>query len=382
LKPEFSSHQRRWLLPILFIVVGILIYALLMFFKKQPPAIETVNKIWPVNVMTVKIGSHQPVLTVYGVVENPGAISVTASGVSYVTQLAVSEGQIVKPGDLLVALDQRDFLPKVQSSAAAISEISAQLANLKLTHAMDASALKNETRILELKQLGLSRAQQLKQRGLGSQVALDQAEQALQNQQLVVAQRQLLLQQYPHKRNELRAQLSQAQADHALAKLQLERSKTVSTATAIVGRVHVAVGDRVTQNQRLFSIYTLATMQVRAKLPAPDVSTVQSALISDHETIKPLLAHVDGADIELVLERLAGEADTRGIDALLVARTNARQLRTGMALTVYLNLPGQANSLVVPMKRCMALTGLIRLSTTDYTAFGSAGWAMCACLMA
>ncbi len=347
-------------MPALIILVGVAFYLALIFFKKEPPSIETKVKVWPVNVMSVKLKSHAPVLTIYGVVENPGALKITAPGSTYVTQLPVSEGQIVKQGELLIELDQRDFLPKLQSAAADISKVEAQLANLKLRHEMDRSTLKTENKVLKLKQLELSRTELLKHRKLGSQVAVDQAQQALQTQTLAVAQRQFSMQEYPHKIKELNAQLKQAQADYSLAKLELERSKKVADTTVIVGRINVAVGDRVEQNQSLFVVYPFNTMQVRAKIPTPYVSAVQSALVTNKQIFKPLTAQAEGYDIELDLNRLAGEADTRGIDALLIASANPEQLRTGMALTIYLSLPEHTDSLVIPYQ---ALYGVDRAYT-------------------
>ncbi len=332
----------------MFLLVGVALYALLIFFKKEAPIVQTKAKIWPVNVMQVKLQSHAPVLTVYGIVENPGALTITAPGASYVAQLPVREGQVVEQGDLLVALDQRDFLPKVHSAKAAVASVQAQLANLKLRHALDASTLQTENKVLELKQLELSRTELLLQRKLGSQVAVDQADQALQQQKLAVSQRQFSLQEYPHKIKQLRAQLTQATADLELADLQLERSRIVAESTSIIGQIDVAVGDQVLQNQALFFVYPFQRMQVRAKIPASYVSTVQSALSVDSVDAKQLIASVDGQDMTLGLSRLAGEADARGIDALLTANTNAHRLRKGMALTIHLSLPAHIKSVAIP----------------------------------
>lgn len=348
LKSETSIYRRRWFLPVVFILTAAGLYALLIIFKEKPPAFETRARIWPVKVMKVSLQTHVPVLTVYGTVENPGAVKISASGASYVTQLPVSEGQVVNSGDLLVELDQRDFLPKVHSAAAAVSRVKAQIQNLKLRHATDSTVFKNENRVLELNQQELSRAKILKQRGLGPQVAVEQAEQVLQNQKLVVAQRQLALHEYPQKIKELHAQLTQAESDLEVAQLQFERSRIVSRSTAIVGRLDVAVGDRVEQNQLLFSVYPFKSMQVRAKIPSSYLPAVQSVLMGDSEKTSSLSARVVDDPVELVLTRLAGEADSRGIDALLVASSKAEHLRQGMALTVYLDLPAQANSVVIP----------------------------------
>ena len=298
--------------------------------------------------MQVKLAAHAPVLTVYGVVENPGVLKITAPGSSYVTQLPVSEGRVVKQGDLLVQLDQRDFLPKVQSAEAAVLSAQAELSSLKLRHAMDASTHQTENKMLDLKHKQLSRTELLKQRKLGSQAAVDQADEAYQQQKLAVAQREFAMDEYPHKIKQLQAQLTQAKAEHAVALLQLERSRMVAASASIVGRVDVAEGHRVEGNQLLFSVYPFQTMQVRTKIPAPYVAAVVSALAVDSAEGKQLSARVDGQDVELVLNRLAGEADTRGIDALLVAKTNADHLRKGMALTIYLSLPEYTRSVAIP----------------------------------
>ncbi|MEE9412343.1 MAG: hypothetical protein V3V22_04750, partial [Methylococcales bacterium] len=182
-------------------------------------------------------------------------------------------------------------------------------------------------------------------------------DQAYQQQKLAVAQREFTLDEYPHKIKQLQAQLIQAKSEHELALLLLERSRIVAASISIVGRVDVAEGDRVTGNQLLFSIYPFQTMQVRTKIPAPYVAAVVAALADDTAKGKQLFARVDGQDIGLVLNRLAGEADTRGIDALLVAKPNADQLRKGMALTIYLSLPDYPRSVAIPYE---ALHGVDR----------------------
>ncbi len=341
----------------LFIVIGLFLYTLLVIFKEEPPVIKTKAKVWPVKVMPVKLQSYTPVLTLYGVVENPGVLNITAPGSSYITKLPVREGQIVAPGELLVELDQRDFLPKVQSASAAVTRVQAQLENIKLRHTMDVSTLETDNKMLALKRLELNRTELLKKRELGSQVAVDQAQNALQTQKLAVAQRQFSMQEYPHKISDLKAQLEQAKADLSLARLALERSRVVARSRLIIGRINAAVGDSVQQNQSLFPVYPYETMQVRAKIPAPYVDIVQAATMMGDKNTDPLLGNVEGIDIELVLSRLSGEADTRGLDALLVARTRPDRLRKGMALTIYLDLPEHAESMAIPYE---ALYGVDR----------------------
>lgn len=336
MKSENTRSWRRWFLPIVFLLLSAVFYALLIFFKQEPVSIPSKAKIWPVKVMQVKLQSHAPVLTVYGVVENPGVLKITAPGSSYVTKLPVSEGQIVKQGDLLVQLDQRDFLPKVQSAEAAVFSAQAALSSLKLRHTMDISTHQTENKVLELKKLQLSRTELLKQRKLGSQAAVDQADQAYRQQKLAVVQREFTMDEYPHKIKQLQAQITQANAELELARLKLERSRIVAASTSIVGRVNVAEGDRVEGSQQLFSVYPFRTMRVRAKIPAPYVAAVVSALADGSTETNQLSARVDGQDIELTLSRLAGEADTRGIDALFVVKSNANRLRKGMALTLSL----------------------------------------------
>ncbi len=336
------------MLPVAFLAIGLAGYFLLVFFKQESAVIETTVKAWPVKVMPVKFGSHSRVLTLYGVVENPGKKKITAPAASYIVKLPVSEGQVVEQGGVLVKLDERDFLPKLQSAEADVAQIKSQLANLKLQHETDRSTRQTEKKVLQLKQLELSRMQSLLQRKLGSQVAVDQAEQALQVQKLAVSQRELALREFANKTDELQARLKKALADRDLARLQLERSQVSAQSTVVIGRVNAAVGDRVQQNQPLFTVYPLNTMQVRAKIPAPDLTTVQSALMSSDTRHTPLLAKTNHLGIILELVRLAGEADTRGIDALFAVNDHHDILRKGMALTLHLELPPEPHSLLIP----------------------------------
>jgi multidrug efflux pump subunit AcrA (membrane-fusion protein) len=184
LKSNNTSHLRRWLLPVIFILVGVALYSLLILFKKESPITTTKAKIWPVNVMQVKLQAHAPVLTVYGVVENPGVLKIKTPGSSYISTLPVTEGQIVNQDDLLVQLDQRDFMPKVQSAEAEELSVQAEISSLKLRHAMDASTHQTENKMLALTKLQLSRTEMLKEKNWGLRLPLIKLSKPINNSNL------------------------------------------------------------------------------------------------------------------------------------------------------------------------------------------------------
>jgi hypothetical protein len=98
--------------------------------------------------------------------------------------------------------------------------------------------------------------------------------------------------------------------------------------------VEVAAGDQLNTGQTLLTLYPAEGMEIRAKIPA----THQAEILDRLGRRQPLRAslRVAGQRIDLRLARVAGAADTRGLDAFFVLERANPDLRVGSLVTLSL----------------------------------------------
>ena len=347
----------RWL-PAAIIVCAVAVFIGLKATRPQQQPAQPKERIWYVNTVIAQPQRLAPALTLYGQIETPDLVKAAAPGRARVQQVLVREGSRVAPNQLVLTLDPRDFEPKVQQAQARINELHARIASEQLRYASDREALKHDQSLLELAQLAVERAKKMKRQKFGSEAALDQAREVYERQALVLTARKLALDDHTARLNQLHAQLQEAEAELASARLDLERSRIHALFAGYVAQVDVAAGDQVTANQFLLSMYPSDRLEIRAKIPAPFQAELQRA-VADGKTLQAT-ADFAGEPLQLSLDRIAGEADPRGIDAFFRIDRGADQLRLGSRLSLALQRPAHDDAVAIP---AAALYGSHRIST-------------------
>jgi len=335
-------------LPLLLLGLGIGGFSYLKASRPEPPQPQPKEKVWQVEVFEAQPERLAPSLTLYGDVETHSLLQAAAPGPGLVTEVRVRKGDAVSQGQLLLALDPRDFAVAVDQAEADVADLEAQLADLELRHRANQRTLKEEQRLLKLAQAELARVQSLRQQNLSSETDLDAARNALGRQELSVISRQSEVERYAVSRQQLEARLQRNRARRDEARLALERSRVIAPFDGIVSAVSVAGGDRVQTAQVLISVYPQNRLEVRARIPIRYQAEIQNAL----QRAQPLGARAEltGQPIELVLDRLAGEADPSGIDGYFRITDGAQRLRLGNLLKLQLQRPAQADLVAIPFQ--------------------------------
>jgi multidrug efflux pump subunit AcrA (membrane-fusion protein) len=325
---------------------GIVLFAVLLLSGPQQPAVEGRERVWRVETLSVEPAQLAPTLTLYGRVETPELLRAAAPSDGRVATVVAREGQRIEPGQLLLAMDQRDFEPRVRQAQADVDDLEAQLKREQLQHASNRDALAHERALLELAERAVQRARDLRERKLGSDVAEDEARQNLQRQQLAVTTRQLQVDEHGARLRQYEARLERARAALVQAQLDLERSSVSADFAGFVASVEVAAGDQVKRADTLLTLYPSASLEVRAKLPAP----YQQELLAALEAGRALRATARIGDRQLVLrlDRVSGKADPGGIDGLFRVERGGDLLRLGSMLTLQLERDAQTAAVAVP----------------------------------
>ncbi|MBK1703551.1 RND transporter [Halochromatium glycolicum] len=336
------------LLPILLLAIGFGVFQMLKATKpeKQSPTVQ--ERVWRVEVEPVELVRASPELELYGQVETPDLLRATASAAAWVTEVQVQDGDLVEKGQVLLRLDERDFLPRIAQVEAEIADLQAQIESEQNRFETDKLALEQERRLLELARQGVARQQRLKTQKVGAEQALDEAEQAEAQQQLAVSQREMNIADHPSRLRALQARLASAEARLLELELEYERATVRAPYDGIISRVAVTEGDQVSKGEALARLYAIDSLEIRARVPAP----YQDELIAALRQGEPLTASttIGGERLALTLDRLAGEADPSGVDALFQVQGDPAVLRLGQLLTVQLERPAREAVVAVPFR--------------------------------
>lgn len=305
-----------------------------MFLKATrpaPPPVEVRERIWRVATAIVVPARIAPTLTLYGRVEAPDRIRIAAPVAGRVLAVSVRDGERVEPGAALVRMDPRDLEPRL-----ALARADVERERIRAHH--DRLALAQEKTLLKLAQTKFERFDKLKTARLGAESAADQASEELARVRLAVTLREQAIAEQPARLAQFQARLDEAQRD-------LERSAVSAPFAARVGKVEVAAGDQVQTGQTLLSLYSADSLYVRAKLPVIHAAELRQAIAAGIELAA--VANFGSARLPLVLERIAGEADARGVDVLLRIE-GGEGVPVGAFVNAELERPPVADVLALP----------------------------------
>jgi len=347
------------ILPIFILIGTAALVMYLMKTKAASPPLEISERVWQVDTMSVASGTYSPSITLYGKVESPHLYNASAPLLSRVESINIREGDVFKKGQLLAQLDRRDFLPQLHIAEAKLAEIKAQISTEKLKYRSDKQAFKHEEKLLQLGRQALERSLKIQKQKLASQSEADDAEKLVEQQRLSLNTRKLNLDGHKARMAQLKATQNQLMAELEKAKLALERASFYAPYNGVVAKVNIAAGDQLATGGQLFSIYPEQGLEIRAKIPASIKDEIRQDLANNYNLFAYIL--VDGKQIPLKLERLAGQATSSGIDALFSLADNSEQLRLGAIYELSLTRSPQENLFVVPYKSIYGVDKLYKV---------------------
>ena len=336
----------KLLLPMLVLLISGATYYSLVSSKTQRERPVLTEKVWLIEALKAQPQSLSPGVTLYGRIESPELLQAAAPGGGIVERVFVRNGARVERGDPLVRMDRRDFSAALLQAEADLRDVEGQIAELKVRHLANQSALRTERELLSLAEDEVDRLVKLKKQNLSADTALNGARSELGRRQLEVTARQFEVDSYPARLRILKARYDRNQARLEEARLAMERSELHAPFDALISNVGVAAGDRVSLGQVLVTLYPLDGLEIRAHLPSNYIDAVQRALASGETLYANLLNRGTAGRFKLL--RLAGQAEATGIDAYFASDNRSKQLRPGELLALNLKLPVERGVFAVP----------------------------------
>ena len=343
-----SIRARKLILAVVILAAAAVTAVALVNNKAPAKPVVVKEKAWLVGAEVVAPGAWAPVLTLYGRVESLWSSALTAGVTADVRRVAVIEGDSVVEGHLLVSLDDRDAKLLLQQREAEYAEVEARIASELSRHTANEASLPRERKVLDLTLAEVNRLRNLVQKKVGAQSQLDTARQAVEKQEIAVADRAQAVREHTSRMAELQAQRMRARALRDQAQLELERCEITAPFNARVAKLQVSPGSRVRIGDPLLEVFDTAALIVRAQLPTRYLAAVRTAQTEDMEL--RVAGEIDGMRVVARLLRLAGQvaAATGGVEALFAIEQGSGGLQQGRFVRLDLALPMQNDVIALP----------------------------------
>ena len=279
-----------------------------------------------------------------------------------ISQVLVDDNDVVKQGDVIATLDERDFVAAVNtakaqvvSAQASIKSLQAKLLNQDAVIEQAQATVDANISTLKLAQFNLERYRNLAADGSGTVQALQEAEAQVSIQQanlrkneagLLAAKQNKMIQQADI--DQAKAALQQAQSMLDVANLQLSYTQITAPIDGIVGKKSLRVGSYVNPGVSLLAVVPLDQVYVHANFRETQLANVKAGQAVNIEVDalpgKVFTGHVDslapasGVSYSAVAPHNATGNFTKIVQRLPVkiiidaGQVDAAQLRVGMSV--------------------------------------------------
>ena len=321
----------RRFLPLFILLIALGGFAALRATRPAPSPVEARERVWQIEALTAQTSSVQPTLVLYGRVEAPDQVRAAAPVGGRILELNARDGDRVTAGTVLARLDPRDLQPR-------LAQAQADVEREHIRQRFDVDAVRQEKTLLALAQAKVARFEKLKDARLSAESAFDQAREEAARVQLMLSQREQAIAEHPARLAQLQARLAEARRD-------AQRGEITAAFDARIGKVEVAAGDQVQAGQTLLTLYASDALFLRARVPAIYAEELRSAL---HRG-EVLRAEADFGSQRVLaqLERIAGEADARGVEVLL-RLVDSNPVPAGAFLNAVLQRPQVDDVIALP----------------------------------
>lgn len=243
----------------------------------------------------------------YGTVRTMNSADVVAevSGRVIERPESIEPGNRVRTGDLIVRLDDTDFINALDSSRQAVKSLEAQIQGLMVESEQLGSQVEYATQEIGAAKRDLDRVDQVIAQGVGNEGERDVKLASLMRSQreLSVLQQQLEL--IPSRRARLEAELASQRANERIASQNVDRSTIRAPFESELQTVSPRVGDWVALGTSVARVVDLTKLEIPLKVPAS-----ASAWIKQGDEVRLWVREPDNQPDQIgKVSRIAPEAD-------------------------------------------------------------------------
>ncbi len=287
--------------------IGVGIAAALVLTKPELPPHDNPSLALLVGTIPATYADVPRAWSGFGTANSMNAIDLTAQVTARVTErpTAIEPGMPITAGDLVIQLEETDYLARSQAADQLVTRALADLDALDIDEAAWQEQLQLAQYQAAIERRELSQALEALESGAASPSEIDRRTKALRVLETQVSTIRQQLRRLPSSRLGLQANLNRLRADANLARENLRRTTITSPITGIIQSVEVEQGELLAVGAAVARIVDLSRVEVPLRLPASALGYIR---IGDTATLRP-----DGPATHFwtgAVSRIAPEADT------------------------------------------------------------------------
>ena len=373
-KRDSRTHLGRWLLPIALLALAIGGYLTLFLSGPEPVAKPAEEKVWTVSTHTVERADHRPDIVTFGEIVAAGTVDLRPAVSGEIVEVGpgLSDGAVVRQGDLLVAIDPFEYELALREQKAALAEARSKLREIQAELEAERRLAETAEEQLTLKERDFSRRQDLRKRGAGSEKAVDDAELELFAARITVTTRQQTIEAFIARTEQHQALVEQAGAGVERAERNLEDTRLLAPFDGFVAATDAAVGERVGPSHSVARLIDASRLDASFQVPTADFGR----LLAAGEDGEPLIGRPvqvlwrTGGTVlsyDAVLQRQGAEIDAAsgGVDlyARLINAGPDAAIRPGAFVEV--RMPGRLHRDAIRLPEAAVFDGSRAYVTAD-----------------
>ncbi|VAX41091.1 hypothetical protein MNBD_PLANCTO03-2398 [hydrothermal vent metagenome] len=304
---KLASLLTRVVVSVGILGVGVGIAAALVLTKPELPPNDNPSLALLVGTVPATRADVPRAWSGFGTANSMNAVDLAAQVTARVTDrpTAIEPGMPVAAGDLIVQLEETDYLARSQAADQLVTRALADLDALDIDEAAWQEQLRFAEDQVAIERRELSQALEALESGAASPSEIDRRTKALRILETQVSTIRQQLRRLPSTRLGLQANLNRLRADANLARENLARTTITSPITGIIQSVEVEQGELLAVGAAIARIVDLSRIEVPLRLPASALGYIR---IGDTATLRP-----DGPATHFwtgAVSRIAPEADT------------------------------------------------------------------------
>lgn len=319
---------------------GIGIAAALFFTKPELPPKDNPSAALVVGTIPATHADVPRTWSGYGSARTMNAVDLTAQVTARVIDRpsAIEPGLPITAGDLIVQLEQTDYLARSHAADQLVAQALAELDSLDI----DEGAWREQLQLAEdqaaIERRELGQALEALEKNAASASEIDRRTKALRALESQVSSIRQQFQRVPSRRAGLQANLNKLRADADLARENLSRTTIASPITGVIQRVDVEQDELLGVGSSVARVVDISRIEVPLKVAASAIGYVR---IGDPATLRP-----DGPATHTwtgKVVRISPEADpaTRSLTVYVEVTQDPAAFRANTPDSSVLLLPGQ-----------------------------------------
>lgn len=311
---------------------------------------EARERVFTVEVMDVTLGAQNPEIQTFGEVISGRTLELRAAAAGELVQISDNfrEGGFVKKGEVLFQTDPANAKSRLLISENELAEAEADLADARRNLTLAEDEVKAAHRQLELRQTAQDRQNSLRERGVGTDTAMETAALATSSAEQSLLAKRLSL---------ANAQAKIARAETLLGRRKINRDEAVRVLTdttvkaefdGVLTDVSVVLGRLVNANERLGSLIDPTALEIAFRVSSEEFRALAAGNLQDAEVRVSL---GDTASFSGQIDRVSAAVSAGQTGRELFARVqNAEQLniQPGDFVSVAVREPALQNVAKIP----------------------------------